>query len=113
MNTASDSMPPASVGAPPSIENLDHRMARMERRFDSLVGVPPDALTGQGGSGLVKAMLDVRKDFESLGDRVDALTRAIQADADARKAEAEERTRRAAPFSKVAWIAIGGAVGAL
>lgn len=88
-------------------------MSRMERRFDSLVGVPPDALTGQGGSGLVKAMLDVRKDFEALGDRVDALTRAIEADAAARKAEAEAKIRNREPFSRAAWIALGSLIGAV
>lgn len=107
MTHSNDSIPPSSGLGQPSLENLDARMVRMERRFDSLVGVPPDALTGQGGSGLVKAMLDVRKDFEALGDRVDALTKAIEADASARKAEAEAKAKGREPVSKVAWFAIG------
>ena len=58
-------------------------------------------------------MLDVRKDFEALGDRVDALTRAIEADAAARKAEAEAKARGREPYSRAAWIAIGSLIGAL
>jgi len=92
-------------------------MARMERRFDSLVGVPPDAITGQGGTGLVRAVLEMRGNFDALGERVDALTRAIEADAAARKAEAEakaaEAAKRREPFSRAAWIAIGSAIGAI
>ena len=61
-------------------------------------------------------MLDVRKDFAELGGRVDALTKAIEADAAARKAEAEAkvkaREKAREPVSRAAWFAIGTLVSA-
>lgn len=100
---------------PPPSADYDARLARIERRFDSLVGFPPDAISGRSGSGLVQAVLDIRQDFKKLGDGLAALTSVFEADIAARKADAIARERaeaeRRAPWSKAAWMVAGSAIG--
>jgi hypothetical protein len=85
-----------------TLADHDDRIGALEQ----LVGELPSALPGARGRGLAQHLVD-------LTAKVDALTKAIDADREARAAEAKALSERRAPLSRAGWIALGAAISFL
>ncbi len=92
-----------------TMEAISARVEWLERE----IGEPPHPLRGHPGSGLWQALDNLGSLMRKFGDEMGEMRRQREMERAAEKAVSDQRAAATAPYSRVAWIAIGAAVTVL
>jgi hypothetical protein len=89
---------PAPSRSDLTMEAYNARLGWVERE----IGEPPHELRGAAGSGIWQALHKLGEQVQALADEIREMRRA-----------ADQRAAAAAPYSRIAWLALGAAITTL